>query len=406
MKSKTPILMIGAILAVVIVLVVGIFYALLSEPDSGPTPDTEITTSPFDPTVEKMPGSEMVSVDEDPVAKLERYKKWAQYPPSSRPLYAWQEDLTNPFEFKQPPRGVIQKPAEGCEMTKDGVPNCDKPAQFAQEKCEMWAERSISVGTGDFHVYLRCGDEKGNAVKIQDIQPKVYTKLFRQTKGTLPPIGFGDDGENGDEKANDGIYTFLVRPTANDWGDMYLEADMVVNGNKHNQRAGWFSTPHTVATFGTNITDSLSQGSLEVRVPVTIKKPGYYQFDANLQQKDGKKEFVATSSWQGKLEAGSQDIPLVFFGKILKDRGIDGPYVVRDIRGRRNNSAVTPDMVEDSFRTGESVSGKQTEPLWEYIQPAEDHTTTNYRASDFSGNEWNSEEKQNRIEFLQKLVNE
>ena len=405
MKSKLPMILIGA---VVLVLVVFTVYLLTSDSSTQGTPgDEDITASPFDPTVERLgEDGEFVAVDEDPIAKLERYKKWAQYPPYSRPLYEWQEDLTNPFEFKLPPTGVISKPAEGCEMTKEGVPNCEKPAEFASEQCEMWAEQSISVGTGDFHVYLRCQDEQSNAVKVEDIEPRVYRKLHRKTYGTLPPVGFGDDGENGDEKANDGIYTFLVRPTGQDWGDMFLEANMTVNGNKHNQRAGWFSTPHTVAKFGTNINNSLDNGSLSVRVPITVNKAGYYQIDANLQEKEGKQRFVATSSWEGQLEKGNHTVELEFFGKVLKDRGIDGPYVVRDIRGRRNNSPVTPDMVERSMRTGEEISGTHTEPLWEYVDPAPNHETQAYRASEFSGQEWTSEEKNERIEFLENMANE
>ena len=406
MKNKTPLIAIGAVLAVLIVFTVYRLFFFNSE-DSGPPEDEAITSAPFDPTMERMgENGEFVAVDEDPVAKLERYKKWAQYPPYSRPLYEWQEDLTNPYDFKLPEVGVISKPAEGCEMTEEGVPRCEKPAQFASEKCEMWAEQSISVGTGDFHVYLRCRDEKGNAVKIENIEPKVYRKLHRKTYGTLPPVAFGDNGENGDEKANDGIYTFLVRPTAKDWGDLYLEATMEVNGNKHNQRAGWFSTPHTVAKFGTNINDSLDNGDLSVRIPITVNKAGYYQIDANLQEKEGKQRFIATSSWQGQLEKGSHTIELEFFGKILNDRGIDGPYVVREIRGRRNNSPVTPDMVERSMQTGEEISGTHTEPLWEYVESAPNHETGGYRASDFSKAEWQSEEKNERIEFLEKMANE
>ena len=58
------------------------------------------------------------------------------------------------------------------------------------------------------------------------------------------------------------------------------------------------------------------------------------------------------------------------------------------------------------MQTGEEISGSHTEPLWEYVDPAKNHETSMYRASEFSGSEWQSEEKQERIEFLEKMANE
>ncbi|HMY46070.1 MAG TPA: hypothetical protein PKX74_11360, partial [Leptospiraceae bacterium] len=88
----------------------------------------------------------------------------------------------------------------------------------------------------------------------------------------------------------------------------------------------------------------------------------------------------------------------------LRDSGVDGPYVVREIRGRRNNSPVTPSMVRKALAENREISGNHTEPLWEYMNMAPNYTTKSYSADDFSKEEWNSEEKNQRIEFLKKQV--
>ncbi|MBL8018931.1 MAG: hypothetical protein JNM27_04620, partial [Leptospirales bacterium] len=247
-------------------------------------------------------------------------------------------------------------------------------------------------------------NKEGVNIALNGIVPKVYRNLHRKDYPTLPPVGYGDKGTDGDEKANDNIYTFLIRPTQQDWGDMFLEVDFEVNGLKHNQRTSWFSTPQIVAEFRDGVQDSIRNGHLVVTVPVTIHKKGYYSFDANLQSQGGSKDFVSSSSVEGDFDVGARTIEFEFWGKVIRDSGVDGPYVVREIRGRRNNSPVTPSMVKKAMEENREISGNHTEPLWEYITPGANHITRSYTSDEFSKEEWNSEEKQQRIEFLKKQI--
>ena len=401
---RKNLVMIGIVVVGALV-VLTIFLLSGDESRSRKKGDTVIT-SDRDPTISSE-GGNIPLVREDPQEALDRYRKWAQYPPFSRPLHAGQHDLLHPYDAERPAIGVISEKAEGCEQTQTGM-KCAKEPKFSSVRCKLTPERSISVGKGDVKVYLHCfnsTDPKQLKLPIKDIKAKVYLKIDRKLIGSPPPIGFGDDGNNGDAKAGDNLYTFLVRPGSKDWGPLYLETEFTVAGHPHVQRADWFSTPHIVGRFRTGVRDSLRGGHLIVSVPVQILKEGYYKFDANLQQKEGDKEFVSSASYEGRLQPGAQTVELLFWGKVIKDQNLAGPYVVRNIRGRRDNSPVTPDILRRSLETGQPLAEvKHTEPLYEYLDAGQDHETAVYAMGDFSDKEYDSPDKQRRMNFLQGQV--
>lgn len=395
-----------ALMITVAVAIVAVILLLMREPGPSKLEEAEIA-SPKDPTLTPVgEDSQLLLVNEDPVETLNRYVQWAQYPPDSRPLFDWQRDLIEPYKIVAQPVPVIKTPARDCTQDENGMPVCKEPPEFLNVRCDMNPESSVSVGTGDHRVFLFCVDEKGERMKLDNLKTRVYRIFDRKEIGTLPAIHAADDGSGGDDKAGDLIYTITVRPTKADWGDMFVEATFNVGGYEHNQRAGWFSTPHVVAEFQQGITDHIEGGHLVVRVPIQIHKAGYYLIEANLQEKNDPNRYLATASSEGRFEPGRHVVALRFFGKILRDRGVDGPYIVRQLRARRNNSPVTPDMVQRSIETGEEVSGDHTEPLWEFVRMAPPYETQEYEASQFGEEEWDSEEKRRRIEFLKKLVRE
>jgi len=399
MSGKKLAIIGGVFIALLAVLII---YFLTRKPGDE---SREAMSSPRDPTLENMGEGNVPIVSEDPEEALERYTQWAQYPPYSRPLYEGMVDLTDPYNASRPPVSIISTPARGCKSGPDGIPKCETPAVLSDFQCELSPEASVVVGRKDFRVTLRCFNKEGVNLPITGITPKVYRILNRNQYPSLPPIGYGDLGTNGDTKAGDLVYTFMIRPTAEDWGQMYLEVDMDVRGLRHNQRCSWLSTPHIVAEFKTPLRDRLADGHLIVSVPVLIQKAGYFEFQANLQEKGGDGRFIAYATWEGELEAGNQTVEFKFWGKVLKDRGIDGPYVLRQIRGKRNNSPVSPAMVQRAVAEHKEIPEPKTvEPMWEHIVNAPDFETQVYNSSDFSGAVWDSKEKQDRIQFLEEQV--
>ncbi|MBE7410705.1 MAG: hypothetical protein L6Q54_08370 [Leptospiraceae bacterium] len=404
MKQAYKYLIAASVVFIVLLAMYAIFSPDKPSEKKSKTSESEYMSFKKDPTLEQLGDTGFETITDDAEQMLEFYKKWSQYPPFSRPLHKGQVDLTDPYNPERPAIGIISVPASQCSPTKEGGIRCEKPAVFTDHQCKLTPEKSISVGKKDFHVFLSCNDQKGQLLPITKIVPKVYTIPFRESIPSLPVIHFGDDGTNGDIAKGDNQYTFLLRPTSNDWGDMFLEVDMEIGGKPHNQRATWYSTPIPVAEFKSGIRDSIKDGSLVVTVPVNILKKGYYHFDANIQGSGEDKDFVATSSWEGDIDSGAQKIDFQFFGKIIKDSRIDGPYLVREIRGKRNNSPVTPSMVNKAMTEGKEISGTHKEPLWEYLEPPPNYTTSAYQYKEFSGEEWNSKEKEERLQFLEKQV--
>ena len=356
-----------------------------------------------------------------PREELARYESWAQYPPDSRLLNESAVDLIDPYNAELPAETVLRRAPGDCEETEDGrLINCQEPPTESGVFCTFVPERTISTGLREMKVFLRCYRQsrlRGSAnLPLRSIAPRVYWRPLGDRERIFPPVTHGDEGRNGDAEADDYLYTFVVGHGREHWGWMDLEVSFEVEGLRHFQGCTWFSTPQIVAEFQTTMTDNIDDGHLVVSVPVEVNKQGYYEFDANLQEKDGNRRFVASSTWKGELTEGLQTIRFRFWGKIIRDTGADGPYVVREIRGRRKNSDITPAMMERAARyepekvlelvRSELVSLKERpEPLFEYLEPVvEPHITADYDADEFSDEVWDSAAKNRRIRLLQSLI--
>lgn len=78
-----------------------------------------------------------------------------------------------------------------------------------------------------------------------------------------------------------------------------------------------------------NFSDEVRDGSLVIWLTVAIEEPGLYQvrgelFGPALQP-------IAETKTAAQLDRGEQRMALRFFGKALVDRGVDGPYRLRDV---------------------------------------------------------------------------
>ncbi|HMW61239.1 MAG TPA: hypothetical protein PKA91_16410, partial [Leptospiraceae bacterium] len=85
-----------ASLAVAIVLIGVIAYFLLAPSRAQREQAQRESGSQTEPGL-RTDENGMPVIDDDPAAHLERYRKWAQYPPNSRPLFAGQVDLLDPY---------------------------------------------------------------------------------------------------------------------------------------------------------------------------------------------------------------------------------------------------------------------------------------------------------------------
>lgn len=340
--------------------------------------------------------------------RLEQYIAYAKYPDYSRPLRPGDTDLQDPYRPAGTKRPLF--PAK-CDENED----CLRAFENWDYHCTLIPESVMAIRQQDFGVSAECRNERtGEPVDLSGFQLNVI--LERNTnEGTRDirrpgPIFFADDGTNGDLRAGDGIYRIVVRLGPDDWGWMRLNMEGEVDGiPTESSDAMWFSTPHRVAEFQAGVFDSERQGNLIVEVPVQIYKAGYYQFDANLLQVGEDRWPIANTYVNLQLSAGRHVVKFEFFGKVIRDRGLDGPYIVTMIRGRRNNTPVTPHDLRSALlenRLPKPRPEVATQPRFEYIPIAPDYETGFYHHGDFSDAEWVSEKKSERIRMLKRNIAE
>lgn len=392
----------GVYLAIVLSLVIVIVYFVFkngydSETEQGKRSKQDIMSNSNDPTSGNYSGgydgSSGGDISEDgatPAILLEQYEEWAQYPPYSRPMSILNHDLAFPFIIENSPDYQLD------EKTKDAN------GYVCLFQPKTWAV----VGNKDvMYVTLECRDKARNKVKISIDSHQVFREWEGQRYGTVS-ADVNDNGSDGDQVRGDNVYTFSWKPTKADWGQMSLVANITYGPEslKTTVTASFFSSPTSSAEFSGVFSDTLQDGSLIVRAVVNVFRKGKYHLEANLKdEKNG--EYIAYAIYDGDLKSGSNEVEFIFFGKILRDKDLDGPYLATSFRGHRVNLPIDPEWYnqgEEGLRKLQAA--KTTEPDRELAYPYKDEYKTKfYKVESFSTAAWDSQDKQERIRQLKSL---
>jgi hypothetical protein len=392
----------GVYLAIVLSLVIVIVYFVFkngydSETEQGKRSKQDIMSNSSDPTSGNysggFDGSSGGDISEDgatPAILLEQYEEWAQYPPYSRPMSILNHDLAFPFIIENSPDYQLD------EKTKDAN------GYVCLFQPKTWAV----VGNKDvMYVTLECRDKARNKVKISIDSHQVFREWEGQRYGTVS-ADVNDNGSDGDQVRGDNVYTFSWKPTKADWGQMSLVANITYGPEslKTTVTASFFSSPTSSAEFSGVFSDTLQDGSLIVRAVVNVFRKGKYHLEANLKdEKNG--EYIAYAIYDGDLKSGSNEVEFIFFGKILRDKDLDGPYLATSFRGHRVNLPIDPEWYnqgEEGLRKLQAA--KTTEPDRELVYPYKDEYKTKfYKVESFSTAAWDSQDKQERIRQLKSL---
>lgn len=130
--------------------------------------------------------------------------------------------------------------------------------------------------------------------------------------------------------------------------------------------------------------ESSASGSLDIDLNVDIKVKGPVLVQATLFDGTGTIPIAVYDDYYRPEKLGKQTIPLHFFGKIISEKGLNGPYLVKSVHGHIKQLDKVPE-----------------ELWWEYHTPIK---TREYRASDFSGSDWQSPEKDAKIKQYDEYV--
>ena len=148
---------------------------------------------------------------------------------------------------------------------------------------------------------------------------------------------FADDGSGADRIANDLRYTVTYTPTPSErdaligyvvYVEVGFDAPAIAGGGPRRYVTSLHYTPLPGAKLNGKFSDNKVGGSLLVDAGLSVARAGRYKVIASLYAAD-RQTAIAFAQQAADLQPGERDIQLQFFGKILHDRAIDGPYLLR-----------------------------------------------------------------------------
>jgi hypothetical protein len=288
---------------------------------------------------------------EDP---LTAYKRINQYPPTSRPL-GREHDILTPNR-----RYETVRPSE-----------LDNDVTFL-----LTADKNTVVGDDVLAVSLEVWrDGAPLAVTIHD----AVADLDDDRKGTYAPIPVEMTGAGGRYEARFALGETPYRHAAR----VRITARFEHSPGQIERTSFVFlytPTEAIPARFTGKFREAIEDGSLVIYAGVAIDEPGWYLIDCNLFGPAD--EPIAWYRHKGNLTAEDREVRLHFFGKVLTDTGVAGPYHIGQLRGARYLEGREPDLENMPFYEGTYV----TKP---------------YRLDQFSDAEWTSDHKDEMIRMLE-----
>lgn len=300
---------------------------------------------------------------------LSDYKALAEYPPSSWPLEPGRDDLLHWKQMLTSPSQVFDDRA-GEQTT----------VRFASDMYDVMYGETM---TATLEIVRSSG---GSEERLPFTIHSAWVIGQSARPGRLMPIVLRDDGTAGDLRANDQLYTVRLRPVDHDEltdeGEFVLHAEVECAGVRKGVELAFTAATHRVLEVR-SVSDELRDGSLVVKLDADVHEAGTYVVLANVVAADGKLP-IAHHNRNFVLEPGRQTIELVFFGRIFAGLDVDGPYLVRDIHGARLPTAE-----------------REAHVWWQVASP---HTTQPYHRGQFSPAEWDSPEKQQKLQAFEDMI--
>ena len=303
--------------------------------------------SPALPPIAVVPNPELgvagLSTD-DP---LTAYKKQSVYPPTSRPLSAEHTDLLAPNKRHELPRPTEAK--DGTELL-------------------FTADRYFVVG-GETITPMLTLTRNGKPVPYRITQAFVAV-LDPKATADAPryPFALGKP-----------FAPSIVPVTRQAAMGLFVELEFTGITQRAKIDVQYTPAAGIPARFTGTFRDAIDRGSVIVYAQVEAARAGRYLIDCNLYDEQDRP--VAWTRAKVDLVAGTQDVPLTFFGKVLADQHASGRFKIGQLRGARYVPDADPDL-------------EQMAPF------AGTYVTRAFQAAELSDAEYDSAAKQDMIRFL------
>jgi len=136
------------------------------------------------------------------------------------------------------------------------------------------------------------------------------------------------------------------------------------------------------------VAERMAAGSLEIVLAVDVSHVAPTLVQAALFDASGKTAIAVYDDYYRPTAVGRAQLTLRFFGKILHDKGINGPYSLRALHGHVKVPSAEPPEV--------FWSRADSPPI----------LTQAYAASQFSDSAWSSQEKSEKIDQYAQVISE
>jgi len=188
------------------------------------------------------------------------------------------------------------------------------------EAMTIWSDKKFYQRGDLVKVFAKLQDGNGVTIESKFSAQLIYNEresvelfdLFDPNADGLHEMSFIADKRK-EKELPAGNYKVLI---VNDKNDI---ADAIV-----------FVLTDPTAKFTGNYRDSLSkQGSLVIEAEIDVSSDDRFYFQASLYTELG--EPIGTTQLTDNFVKGKQWVPLEFYGLMLHDAGVDGPYVLKNL---------------------------------------------------------------------------
>lgn len=294
-----------------------------------------------------------------------------RFPPSSQPLRKDMKDVLEPNRRWETPLPLaLATGAGGKDTPKTG----DLSFELTGNAFTIIGQSSLVATLEVFR-----GDHQRIAV---DVTTATLTAVDTG-KTVATNVSLGDDGDH--------LYRASITPAAIDGlqgyrGLVKLDVGFVPSEGDHRpaQASLDFKVSSAApAVFSGVAGEKLGPEGLEIDVDVQVTEPGQYFVQGCIF--DAKDDPIGFAVARPQLAAGRGSVPLVFFGLLFHDANASGPYVFKTLTGNRMPAAGERDHADMEPWTGT-------------------YRTQAYAVSDFSDKEWESPQKDAKIQALSDLA--
>lgn len=309
-------------------------------------------------------------------AVAERLRRSARFPPNSQPI----EDNIDPIAVTREPKRARSAP-----------PNVDYPVLITYPAVtDVEAPGSVIL----YAEVVQRESLDNDELKRQERNPRedrigaqaIRGEIRNAAGAAVATVQFRDDGKGGDAEPNDRFFTVEYTPDPDKPSESRGAFRVIViadttEGDQLKATTG-FSYSAPAAHLTGSYRDSIVEGSLRVEAEVEVDEPGTYQLEATLTSEQaamlGHAQEIVT------LQPGRAWVPLTFYGLILREGNVDGPYSLW--------SVVLSTIRDDDVQRSDVV-------------PAA-HTTRAYKVTEFSDVPYGDPEKIDRAERIEARARE